>query len=195
MKQFIKCPKCGAIELATIDTTTLPWWAYVHFCEKCGYVIMESEWDTVPALSIRQPWAWLICAGIKDIENRTWKLPEKHKERRILIHASNYKKLMNVPPHTFMSDEQIRETLGVQFPSREYHLYSTIIGSVEIVDCVQNHASIWAEHTVTKVKKKNGIEYNEEVPVYNWILANPIPLKTPVVGIKGKLSFFTPEIF
>lgn len=24
-------------------------------------------------LSIQQPWAALICAGIKDVENRTWK--------------------------------------------------------------------------------------------------------------------------
>jgi hypothetical protein len=24
------------------------------------------------AISIRQPWPWLIVAGIKDIENRTW---------------------------------------------------------------------------------------------------------------------------
>ena len=24
------------------------------------------------ALSIRQPWSWLIAAGYKDIENRTW---------------------------------------------------------------------------------------------------------------------------
>ena len=24
------------------------------------------------ALSIRQPWAWLVCKGYKDIDNRTW---------------------------------------------------------------------------------------------------------------------------
>ncbi len=26
------------------------------------------------ALSIKQPWAWLICAGYKDIENRSWRI-------------------------------------------------------------------------------------------------------------------------
>src|SRR5690606_36026391 len=26
-----------------------------------------------PVLSIRQPWAWLICNGGKDIENRNWR--------------------------------------------------------------------------------------------------------------------------
>ena len=29
------------------------------------------------ALSIRQPWAWLICAGYKDIENRDWFIGRK----------------------------------------------------------------------------------------------------------------------
>lgn len=37
------------------------------------------------ALSIRQPWAWLIVNGFKDIENRSW-----HTKYRgpVLIHAS-----------------------------------------------------------------------------------------------------------
>ena len=46
-------------------------------------------------LSVKQPWAYLLCAGIKDIENRTWDIPKKIKQliekndgERILIHAS-----------------------------------------------------------------------------------------------------------
>jgi hypothetical protein len=37
------------------------------------------------ALSIRQPWAWLIVNGHKDIENRTW---PSYRRGPILIHAS-----------------------------------------------------------------------------------------------------------
>ena len=37
------------------------------------------------ALSIRQPWAWLILNGGKDIENRSW--PTKVRGR-VLVHAS-----------------------------------------------------------------------------------------------------------
>lgn len=37
------------------------------------------------ALSVKQPWAWLICRGIKDIENRTW-FTRYHGD--LLIHAS-----------------------------------------------------------------------------------------------------------
>ena len=45
MKQFIECPNCGAIELATIEET-IPFWTYIHDC-KCGYTIMESEWNAI----------------------------------------------------------------------------------------------------------------------------------------------------
>lgn len=40
-------------------------------------------------LSIQQPWASLVCAGIKDVENRTWKAAQV--PGRILIHASSKK--------------------------------------------------------------------------------------------------------
>ena len=39
----------------------------------------------VVALSIRQPWAWLIVNGYKDIENRNWKTNFRGK---ILVHAA-----------------------------------------------------------------------------------------------------------
>ena len=40
------------------------------------------------ALSIRQPWAWLIVNGYKDVENRTWDCPATfHPPERIYVHA------------------------------------------------------------------------------------------------------------
>jgi len=42
----IKCPGCGSVENAEV-LHTWPWWAYVHECTGCGYIIMESEWDKV----------------------------------------------------------------------------------------------------------------------------------------------------
>ena len=41
--ETIKCPECGAIQLATVEHTK-PWWTYIHECE-CGHVITESEWE------------------------------------------------------------------------------------------------------------------------------------------------------
>jgi len=37
------------------------------------------------ALSVRQPWAWLIAHGLKPVENREW---ETHYRGPVLIHAS-----------------------------------------------------------------------------------------------------------
>jgi len=33
---------------------------------------LDEKGAILPALSIWQPWAWLIANGYKDIENRTW---------------------------------------------------------------------------------------------------------------------------
>ncbi len=41
--------------------------------------------DVKLALSIRQPWAWLIINGYKDIENRSW--PTNYRGT-FFIHAS-----------------------------------------------------------------------------------------------------------
>jgi len=42
----------------------------------------------VIALSVRQPWAFFIVAGLKDVENRSWPCPAKYIGRQVLIHAS-----------------------------------------------------------------------------------------------------------
>lgn len=54
---------------------------------------------------------------------------------------------------------------------------SAIIGSVEIVDCVINHPSVWAEKGV-----------------YNWVLANPVLFEKPILNVKGKLGFWDYEL-
>jgi hypothetical protein len=132
-------------------------------------------------LSVKQPWASLIIDGIKDVENRTWKCPEKYIGQRIFIHAS-------AKPETFNS-------LGDIVTKEQYQsLKGTcgyIIGSVEIVDCVINHPSVWAE----KTKMMRTIRFDEFIlvpdgnPVYNLVLANPIKLRKPIIAI-GKLRFW-----
>lgn len=44
------------------------------------------------AISIKQPWASLIAHGIKDIENRTWKCPQKYIGKRVLIVRGTYRR-------------------------------------------------------------------------------------------------------
>lgn len=42
----IKCSECETIQTAWVQIT-FPWNTYIHTCEKCSYVIMESEWEEV----------------------------------------------------------------------------------------------------------------------------------------------------
>lgn len=44
--EVIRCPECKSIQKAEV-THTRPWYSYVHFCTKCEYIIMESEWEPV----------------------------------------------------------------------------------------------------------------------------------------------------
>lgn len=138
------------------------------------------------ALSIKQPWASLIAHGIKDIENRTWKT---HFRGRIYIHASakdaGYLS-------TLLNDEQFTEAME-RIPIIPKTYYSSIIGEVDIVDCVINHPSIWAEKTEVIGKTvDNEILYRGK-PIYNWVLANPVLYNKPILNVKGKLSFWEPD--
>ena len=150
-------------------------------------------------ISIKQPWAWLIGAGIKPIENRTWKCPEKYIGQRILIHASSsrYKNpfdvLTNQQYDSIDQDNRILANNSLEF--------GAIIGSVEIVGCVLNHESIWAEQSdiprfdeIMDDLKFLGRVVPPKKLIYNWVLANPILFDKPITGVKGKLSFWDYDI-
>lgn len=123
-------------------------------------------------ITVKQPWASLIVQGLKPIENRTWKCPNKYIGKRILIHAG----ATPVREGWDALTHEQRLFLPVEIPIKKLPT-SAIIGSVEIVCCVQNHPSIWAEKGV-----------------YNWVLANPIFFDKPIEGVKGKLSFWEYEL-
>lgn len=46
--QTIRCPNCDHIQFAEVITDDIyPWNIYIHECEQCEYLIMESEWEVV----------------------------------------------------------------------------------------------------------------------------------------------------
>lgn len=49
---------------------------------------MISPADMVRALTVKQPWAWAIARGWKDIENRNWPVPKFLLGEWVAIHAS-----------------------------------------------------------------------------------------------------------
>lgn len=44
--QKIKCPECNYTQDAIVKHTPM-FPIFIHECEKCKYVIMESEWDVI----------------------------------------------------------------------------------------------------------------------------------------------------
>lgn len=54
-----------------------------------GCLMHVKGLSPIPALSIWQPWAWLIVRGFKDVENRGW--APKTPPRWLLIHAGKKK--------------------------------------------------------------------------------------------------------
>ncbi len=117
------------------------------------------------AISIRQPWAWLILYGGKDIENRSW--PSKVRGR-VLIHAAK-----GMTRDEYRGAREFAWDACAEMPELpEMHelLRSGIVGSVEIVDCVSRSDSPWFRGP------------------YGFVLANPTVL--PFVKLKGKLGFF-----
>jgi hypothetical protein len=153
------------------------------------------------AITIKQPWASLIVEsdemnigfGIKPIENRTWPCPKKYIGKRVLIHAGcrfDYKYTSRfTSEHYYSLSHAMRE----QLKSENFQL-GAIIGSVEIVDCVINHESVWAEKTHSwNWLKGDFIPKDKRNVVYNWVLANPIKFDKPIPA-KGKLSFWEFEM-
>lgn len=84
-----------------------------------------------PALSVRQPYAWLIVRGLKPIENRTWSTTYRGP---LIIHASS-----KMHEHGI---EEIERRYGVKIDRNHMHL-GGIVGRVDLVDVVTAHSSAW----------------------------------------------------
>jgi hypothetical protein len=90
------------------------------------------------ALSIKQPWAWLIVNGYKDIENRDWRYPPSYRGR-FLIHASK------VPDFSTTDSEKmdgLKRMIGF-LPEAKVFEFGGIIGEAAIVDVVRDSESPW----------------------------------------------------
>lgn len=116
------------------------------------------------ALSIRQPWAWLIVHGHKDIENRGWWTRVRG---RVLIHASKTYSQSVHHDYTWAIDGDF----GIQLQSFQEIERGGIVGAVDIVDCVRDHQSRWKDRDS-----------------WGFVLANAEQL--PFKPLRGQLGFF-----
>src|ERR1700755_999823 len=94
---------------------------------------------------IRQPWAWLIVNGFKDIENRSWVTRYRGP---LLIQASARR-----PTSADMDDfRRYARKRGASLPE-EFDL-GGIVGMVWVDDCVTRSKSKWFEGPVGWVLSK-----------------------------------------
>ncbi|MDR1497997.1 MAG: ASCH domain-containing protein [Puniceicoccales bacterium] len=87
--------------------------------------------QSLPALAIRQPYAWLVVNGIKDIENRSRRT---HYRGKVLIHASLSENLLFTDSIAGLSTRA-----GIELP--ESYDMGGIVGIAEIVGCERRHGS------------------------------------------------------
>lgn len=130
-------------------------------------------------LSIKQPWASLICGGVKDVENRSWR--QKDIPGRILIHAGA-KRMLSSFNDTLIHEEVLIVNAIIEgyCPQLNETPTSAIIGYADVVDFVEESDSDWAQ--------------DGEGAQWKWVMANAKLFKEPI-PYKGKLGLFeVPEI-
>lgn len=120
---------------------------------------------TIPdrVLSIRQPWAALILAGHKPIENRTW---ETLWTGRFLVHAG---KKVDDTFATWEFTEYVLDREVADLPTGAY------LGSARLVGVHREHNGCcqpWGDHGQ-----------------YHWVLAEPETFPEPVPG-PGRLGLY-----
>jgi hypothetical protein len=112
---------------------------------------------------VRQPWAWLIVNGFKDIENRSWRT---HYRGRLLIQAS-----AGLPTKSEIEEfRRYARQRGVDLPE-EFEV-GGIVGMAQLEDCVTSSRSKWFEGPI------------------GWVLSKP--RKLPLISLKGQLGLFDP---
>jgi hypothetical protein len=121
------------------------------------------------ALSIQQPWAWLIVQGMKDIENREWSTLYRG---FLLIHAGK-----RIDPKAFYGNGTfglfppgVDDSLIYAMLKRDQYELGGIVGYATLKEVVTSHTSPW-------FRGKYGLVLTKRHPV-------------PFIPLRGQLGLF-----
>lgn len=143
----------------------------------------NPNWKNV-ALAVKQPWASLICAGIKDVENRSWQTDYRG---RIYIVASSTNVNADFDNKLYAPEilQTVKEAVEKGNIADIHELpQSAVIGYVDLIDCTgESVESIWSSGSL----REGNI---------NWVLQNAHVFEQPLLpGFKAKLKLFEiPEL-
>lgn len=118
-------------------------------------------------LSIRQPWAWLIAQGFKDVENRSWATKVRG---QILVHAG---KAFDKDGYAWVK----REFPHIPLPTPSEFEFGGIVGCADLVDCVPPDSDLAGR-----------IDSRWYLGQYGYVVDRAYPL--PFIPLKGRLGFF-----
>jgi hypothetical protein len=165
-------------------------------------------------LSIRQPFASLICRNIKTIENRSWDTSYREK---LLIHASgkpliwpafeflprdfikNYQKYYGTSIKT-IPKEYAEFIKWIEELSNFYHLEKIPFNQPEdIKDRVKKYGyALPVQAIIGEVELVNVVRNSKEVFAipgdFHWVMANPVLYDKPILNVMGKLRLWEYEI-
>ena len=122
------------------------------------------------ALSIKQPWAWCLLYGGKDIENRTWKLPTRFHDFSVLLHTGKKPDSLEAFGE---AQEYLNKTNGKVIPNLEDLPLGCLLGVVRFSKCVEESSSMWFTGP------------------FGWVVSCVKPFNK-VIECKGKLGFWEP---
>lgn len=168
-------------------------------------------------LSIKNPWSYLIAAGAKDVENRSWNTDFRG---RILIHSSAGD--LDWPGTEWIPKELYEQAIPlVEADTPREELPRQLRGYADLCDWCERRLpgfsqSVWRDadmfyRNIAEAIKTHGPPLRAQAIIgevdivdvikgsdslwaepnmYHWILDNPVLYDNPVIGVKGHLRFW-----
>lgn len=142
------------------------------------------------ALSLWQPWASLVVAGVKTIETRRWST--RHRGP-LLIHAAATTRMSNVPPEVQAIAEQVFGRRWVRTVP-----FGALIGSVDLLE-VHPHELRPRSGAMRTFVGEHPIEGRElqlghyAAGRFGWVLGSPVRFDQPL-PFRGRQRLFHADL-
>ncbi|MCX5999708.1 MAG: ASCH domain-containing protein [Chloroflexi bacterium] len=124
------------------------------------------------ALSTKQPWAWLVVHGYKDVENREWSTRQRG---RVLVHSCVSREDMTKDVKAWILERLDPEEAVTFLAAHESLPFGALVGEVDIMACVSASRSRWFSGP------------------WGFLLANPVAYEE-AIPCKGQRHFFVVKL-
>ena len=123
------------------------------------------------AITVLQPWAWLLATGKKRCETRSWKTNYRGE---ILIHAGKQNLTLCMKHETIFEARYMKQAgvFDIELAT------GAIIGKADLVNCVRIDEAI---HRLVREQHIEEDAFGNFSPGrYAWVMENPVLFDTPI---------------